>query len=255
MTGSLRVDHTGRVLVLTIDRPHVRNAVDPATVRALTAALRDATADAGTRAVVLTGAGDTAFGSGMDLRSLAEERDAASAAVRDFQSVLTAPDRLPLVAAVNGAAQGGGFELVLRCDLVVVAEHATFGLPEIRHGLLAGGGGTLLPARIPLAVALEIGLLGDPIDAGRADGLGLVNRVVPAAELVGEAIRLAERLAAQAPLALAAMRRIMWTAAVDGAAAAWAETLTARVEVGTSADAREGVAAFRERRAPRWTGT
>src|SRR5262249_13020960 len=154
---------------------------------------------------------------------------------------------IPLVAAVNGSAMAGGFELMMRCDLAVAADHVRFGLPEARRGLLAGGGATLLPCRIPLAVALELGLTGEPIDATRAWQLGLVNHVVPSAAVLDKAVALATAIAANAPLAVAAMRRTMWTAAIDGGAAAWDQTQREQLVVGSSNDAREGIAAFREK--------
>jgi enoyl-CoA hydratase len=144
---------------------------------------------------------------------------------------------------------------MLRCDLAVAAVHARFGLPEASRGLLAGGGATLLPCRIPLAVALELGMTGEPIDAARAYQLGLVNHVVPADEVVERAVALAHRIAENAPLAVAALRRTMWTAAIDGGDAAWLQTQTEQQVVGASDDAREGIAAFREKRPPRWSGT
>jgi enoyl-CoA hydratase len=248
-------ERRGQVLVITIDRRHRRNALDPETIVALADLLTDATADRATAAVVLTAAGTESFGSGMDLHALATNRERAGEAVRALYGIMRSPDRVPLVAAVNGSAMAGGFELMMRCDLAVAADHARFGLPEAARGLLAGGGATLLPCRIPLAVALELGMTGEPIDAARAWQLGLVNHVVPSAEVLDKAVSLAARIAANAPLAVAAMRRTMWTAAIDGGAAAWEQTQREQQVVGSSDDAREGVAAFREKRAPRWSGT
>ena len=144
---------------------------------------------------------------------------------------------------------------MMKCDIAVAAEHARFGLPEASRGLLAGGGATLLPCRIPLAVALELGMTGESIDATRAWQLGLVNHVVPADQVVDRAVALASRIADNAPLAVAALRRAMWTAAIDGGAAAWQQTQVEQQVVGSSDDAREGIAAFREKRRPRWSGT
>lgn len=245
----------GPVLIITIDRRHRRNALDPETIIALATLLGEATADRGTGAVVLTAAGTESFGSGMDLHALATNRERAGEAVRALYGIMRSPERIPLIAAVNGSAMAGGFELMMRCDLAVAAAHARFGLPEAARGLLAGGGATLLPCRIPLAVALELGLTGEPIDATRAWQLGLVNHVVPATEVVDKAVALATRIAENAPLAVAAMRRTMWTAAIDGGAAAWEQTQREQQVVGSSDDAREGIAAFREKRKPRWSGT
>ena len=241
----------GPVGVVTIDRQHRRNALDPAALLRLAAAVRNAGAD-GLRALVLTGAGEIGFSSGMDLTALASlPRAEVAAAVAAFNDAMRAPDRVPVVAAVNGAAVGGGFEIALRCDLVVAAPHATFGLPEVTRGLVPGGGGTLLPARVPLAVALEIGLLGEPISAERALALGLVNRVVPANELLPEAVGIGRRIAANGPRAVAATRRLMWTTATDGAAAAWAATQDAIADDDLRREMQEGIAAWLEKRADR----
>jgi enoyl-CoA hydratase len=245
----------GPVLIITIDRQHRRNALDPETLLALATLLTEATADRGTAAVVLTAAGTESFGSGMDLHALATNRARAGEAVQALRTIMLSPDRLPMVAAVSGSAIAGGFELMLRCDLAVAAEHARFGLPEASRGLLAGGGATLLPCRIPLAVALELAMTGEPIDAARAYQLGLVNYVVSADEVVDKAVALATRIAENAPLAVAAIRRTMWTAAIDGGAAAWLQTQAEQQVVSASDDAREGIAAFREKRPPRRSGT
>jgi enoyl-CoA hydratase len=251
--NGLLVERLDDVVVLVVDRPHRRNALDPNTLHALTAALTDATID-GTRAVVLTATGDVAFGSGMDLHALRADRESAGAAAQEFRAAFEHPDRPPVVAAVNGDAMGGAFELMLRCELVVVAAHARFGLPEVSHGLVPGGGATLLPLRIPMAVAMELVLLSERIDADRAAALGLVNRVVPGELVREEALALARRLAAEAPLAVAGSRRALWSA-LDGREQA---IVTTTLEVGrlsTSNDMREGLAAFAEKRRPRWTGT
>jgi enoyl-CoA hydratase len=245
----------GLVSIITVDRQHRRNALDPETALALATLLAEASADRDTAAVVLTAAGTESLGSGMDIHALAANRARAAEAVHALRAIMLSPNRVPLIAAVNGSAMAGGFELMLRCDLAVAAEHARFGLPEASRGLLAGGGATLLPCRIPLAVALELGMTGESIDAARAYQLGLVNRVVPTAEVVDTAVALAARIAENAPLAVAALRRTMWTAAIEGGIAAWEQTQAEQQVIGSSDDAREGIAAFREKRRPRWSGT
>jgi enoyl-CoA hydratase len=160
----------------------------------------------------------------------------------------------PVIAAVNGSALAGGFELMLGCDLAVVADHAVFGIPEARRGLVAAGGGVLLPLRIPLAVALELGLTGDPIDAGRALQLGLVNRVVPGPSVMDEAMRLAERIGQNGPLAVALTKKLMHEVARYGGADAWERVAAANSQVFDSEDAIEGSRAFAERRPPVWKG-
>jgi enoyl-CoA hydratase len=159
----------------------------------------------------------------------------------------------PVIAAVNGVAVGGGFELVLACDLVVAADTARFGLPEVKRGLIPGGGGTLLGTRLPLALALEIALTGEFIDAAQAASWGLVNRVVPAAELLDAALALAATVAANGPLAVALAKNLVKRAVLDDPQRGWATTEEI-TKVFTSEDAKEGATAFLEKRPPRWKG-
>ena len=200
----------GAVAILTWDRQEARNALDPATLLALSTAISTASTDPDVRACVLTGAGDVAFSAGMDLKALAADRGSVGAAVAAWEGAVGSPDRVPLVAAVNGMAMGGGFEIALRCDLVVAAEDVTFGLPEVKRKLVPGGGGLLLPRRVPLALALELGLTGQPMTAARLHALGLVNRLAPADRVVDEAVALAAAVAEHAPETVAAIRQGMW---------------------------------------------
>lgn len=174
---------------------------------------------------------------------------------RGFGGLTEAALTKPLIAAVEGWAMGGGFELALGCDLIVAAEDARFGLPEVKRGLVAAGGGVIrLPKRIPHHLAMELLLTGEPVTGRRAGELGLANRVVPAGDAAGVALQLAEGLAANAPLALAAVKKIV--RAADGVPDADAFAAQ-REEMGplmASADVREGMTAFAERRAPKWTG-
>jgi len=244
------VERIGAVTVVTINRPERRNALDPETMSGIGRALVAAEQDDAVRAVVLTGAGDKAFCAGMDLRAFAEGGISPDDLPKPGLDVLV--ERIypkPVVAAVNGAALAGGFEIMLACDLVVAADHAMFGIPEVKRGLVAAGGGTRLPRRLPLAIALELGLTGDPVDAARARQLGLVNRVVPAAELRQAAIALAETVAANGPLAVAATKQLMWTEAAGMSI----DEIGARTKpVFESEDAREGALAFAQRRPPVW---
>ena len=242
--ASLRVDRVGRVVVLTIERPEVRNALDPATLWALADAIDAVTNDDDIRAAVLTGSGSICFSAGMDLRAIRSDAPTAGAAVRRFQESMRSYHRVPIVAAVRGMAVGGGFELMLECDLVVAAETAVFGLPEVKRGLVPGGGGLLLPARIPLASALEIGLLGEFIDAPRAVGLGLVNRMCPDAAVLDTAVGVAARLAENPPATLARIRRLMWTTALEGPVASEAAARALPQTAELTAEAAEGVARF-----------
>jgi enoyl-CoA hydratase len=252
MIDSLLSETRGQVLLLSVNRPERRNALDPPTLHALAAEV-DTAATRGMRAIVLTGVGDVAFGSGMDLGALRADATAARAGVQALRDAMDAADRPPVIAAVNGDAMGGGFELVLRCELVVAADHARFGLPEVTHGLLPGSGATLLPCRIPLAPAMMLVIAAERITADEARALGLVNRVVGADRLRSEAIALAARIATHAPLAVAGARRALW-AALDGREHGWEVAQREVARVAGSADMREGLAAFAEHRTPHWRG-
>ena len=155
---------------------------------------------------------------------------------------------------VNGTAVAGGFELVMACDVAVAADHALFGIPEVKRGLFAAGGGATLPARIPLAIALELGLTGDFINAQRAWQLGLVNRVLPAAKVLPAALELANRIPANGPLAVAATKAMMRTVAQRGVQAGLCDDRRAQGAGLHSEDALEGARAFAEKRPPHWTG-
>jgi enoyl-CoA hydratase len=160
-----------------------------------------------------------------------------------------------VIAAVNGPALAGGFELVLACDLVVAAQNATFGIAEAKRGLIAAGGGLVrLPKRLPITLALELAMTGNPIDAQRAYELGLVNRVVPADAVLDEALALADAIIENAPLSVRTSRDVMVQAAEVSEAEAWRLSDTANQMIVASADAKEGATAFAERRPPTWTG-
>ena len=162
----------------------------------------------------------------------------------------------PLIAAVNGPALAGGFEIVLSCDLVVAADHATFGLPEVKRGLFAAAGGLIrLPKRVPLALATELAITGDPIDAARALQLGLVNRVVSADDVVPAALELASRIAENGPLAIKNTLRMVREAGDLTEGDAWPRNFELAMEVFASKDSIEGATAFAEKRPPKWTGT
>ena len=249
-------ERRGPVLVARLNRPEARNALSPGLIREIGAALNDAETDDGVRAVVLTGTGDRAFCAGMDLKAFAGGEQVtigADEAGRGFQRLVEGELTVPVVAAVNGAAMAGGFELMMGCDVVVASAAAVFGLPEVKRGLFPAGGGTTLATRIPMAVASELLLTGDAIDAGRAYQLGLVNAVLPPEEVLTAAVGYAERIAANGPLGLAAVKELMrlWVSDPERAAKRrvhWHEV------VFNSADAQEGARAFIERRAPVWQG-
>jgi enoyl-CoA hydratase len=253
MADEVLRERRGRVEVLTINRPQARNAINLATATALSDALDDAERDDGCLVVVLTGAEEKAFSAGMDLKAFAQgeapitEKGFAGITKRDFPK--------PLIAAVNGAALAGGFEIMLSCDLVVAASHATFGIPEAARGLIAGGGGLIrLAKRIPRAVALELALTAGAIDAERALAVGLVNQVVPADQLLDAALALAERIAKNAPLALRVSKRVMLESLELTEEQAWKLNDESFGVIGRSHDAMEGAIAFAEKREPNWTG-
>lgn len=241
------------VWVITLNRPQARNAIDRLTAQLLERAVDDAEADDSIRAIVLTGAGDT-FCAGMDLAGA--HRGEVPVTDRRGPLGLTAePPTKPTIAAVEGPALAGGFELALCADLIVAAEDASFGLPEVKRGLLAAAGGLWRTAtRLPRAVALELALLGEPVPARRLAELGLVNTVVPRGETLATALEMARRIAANAPLSVRVGKHVVEVAPTWSPEEAFARQSELASPVLLSDDAREGVAAFAEKRAPRWTG-
>jgi enoyl-CoA hydratase len=249
-------ERRGNVEILTINRPEARNAINAEVSLQMGAALDELAEDSGCSVVVLTGAGDKAFSAGMDLKAFASGEGAGIlSAAGGFAGIAERDFPKPLIAAVNGSCLAGGCEIMLACDLAVAAEHAVFGIPEAKRGLIAGAGGLFrLPRRLPLAIALELALTGDPIDANRAWQLGLVNRVVPADRLLEETLALAQVVAANAPLALAWSKKVMRETLALDEAEAWKRNAEAVRVVFSSADAMEGPIAFAEKRAPVWQG-
>ncbi|WP_326539275.1 crotonase/enoyl-CoA hydratase family protein [Pseudorhodoferax sp.] len=253
MADSLETQVHGNVLVMTMNRPEARNAMDRATAEALAAALDELDTRDDLRLGVLTGAGGT-FCSGMDLKGfLRGERPTVEG--RGFAGLTERPPRKVLIAAVEGYALAGGFEVVLACDLVVASRAAKFGLPEAKRGLVASAGGLIrLPRRIPYHVAMEFALTGEMLDAERAHAFGLVNRLTEPGQALAGALQLADSVAANGPLAVATSKRIVSESADWSQAEMFELQRPIAAPVFTSADAREGSAAFAEKRAPRWTG-
>jgi enoyl-CoA hydratase len=242
--------------VLRVNRPEVRNALDLATVRELTAAVVALSADETVGAIVLTGAGDKVFVSGADINDIkARTRDDGLAAINS--SLFAAIDRCPKVtiAAVNGLALGGGCELALACDLRVAAAHAKFGQPEVGLGIIPGAGATQrLPRLIGLGRAKHLILTGDAIDAEKALAWGLVSAIAPANELLAETLALAERVLTRGPLAIRLAKvALNASARVDLVSGLLIETL-AQAICFESEDKKEGTSAFLEKRAPKFTG-
>jgi enoyl-CoA hydratase len=245
------VERRGAVQVITINRPTQRNALTRAASLIIAAAVDELDADDDLAVGVLTGAGGT-FCSGMDLAGFLKG-ETPSLPGRGMAGIARTPPRKPLIAAVEGWAVAGGFELTLSCDLVVAARTARFGIPEVKRGLVAGAGAAVkLPSRIPYAVALEMLLTGDPISAEKAEAVGLVNRIVDEGGALDEAVRLAESIAANGPLAVAATKEIAKQSRFWGPDEVWDRQDEIMMPVFASEDAKEGARAFKEKRAPVW---
>ena len=258
--GPVRAEASEGVLVVTLDRPKA-NAVDVATSRALYDAFARLESDPGLRVGILTGAGDRFFCAGWDLKAAAAgEAVDADHGPGGFAGLTELHNRAkPVIAAVNGLALGGGFELVLAADLVVAAEHAEFGLPETGLGIIPDAGGVLrLPRLLPRPVAVELLLTGRRMTAHEAHSRGVVNQLVPGRQLMSAARTLAAQIVRSAPLAVAAVLEILdatQTGAVaDGYATLRSGRLARYAAMLGSQDAAEGPAAFAERRPPRWQG-
>jgi len=257
---SVLVERHGHVLVATINRPEVRNCVNLAVTTGLGDALDEAEHDRDIWAVVVTGAGDKAFCAGADLKAVARGESLVITeqprAAWGFAGYVSHHISKPTIAAVNGFALGGGTEITLASDLAVAADTASFGLPEVKRGIYAGAGGVFrLPQQLPKKIAMELVLTGEPITAQRALELGLVNRVVPQAAVVDAALELADRVCANAPLAVQASKRIA-NGIVEGRVAAdeafWAASHNEGRRLMTTRDASEGPRAFAEKRQPVW---
>lgn len=255
-SDELVVERRGPVLVARLNRPDARNSLNASLFRAIGAAVLEAETDPELRVLVLTGTGDRAFCAGMDLAAFAagEQVGVGDDPETKAGNRLMAGDvSVPLIGAANGAAVGGGLELLLGCDLIVASGDARFGLPEVKRGLFPGGRGTFLPLRVPLGLALEMLLTGDLVDAPRAYEMGLVNSVVAPDAVVDTAVSLAERIAANGPLGVAAVREIARLVLVDTDKANERQRHWQKV-VFSSEDAQEGARAFVEKRAPNWKG-
>src|SRR6187200_1603840 len=247
---------TGRregVLLITLNRPDARNAVNRAVAEAMAGALDELDADAALAVGVVTGAG-RGFSAGMDLKAfVAGERPYVEG--RGFGGLAERASDKPLIAAIEGFAVAGGLEIALACDLVVAARGARLGIPEVKRSLVAAAGALRrLPRRIPFGVALELALTGEPIDAERGYELGLVNRLAEPGAAVDAALELARAIAANGPLALAASKRILREQFDWSEEEFWARQGEIAGPVLGSQDAREGATAFAEKRAPVWRG-
>jgi enoyl-CoA hydratase len=253
MDAAVTVAVEGAALVVTLNRPRVRNAIDRAMTEAISAAMDRLDADPGLRVGILGAAGPV-FCAGMDLKAFARG-EVSRIGERGFAGIAGKPPAKPLIAAVEGPALGGGFEVVLACDLVVASENASFGLPEVTRGLTAGAGGLFrLPGRIPANVAMELVLTGDSISAATAFELHLVNRLVAPGTALAEALVLAARIAANGPLATLASKQVIQLSPDWPVDERFARQEPIIAPVMASRDAKEGATAFAEKRAPRWSG-
>ncbi len=249
MADEVLVEDRGRVRVITLNRPEAKNSVNNALGEALNAAIEELDSNDGLTAGVLTGAGG-GFSAGMDLKAFAKEGPPPS-----FGKFLQGGAQKPLIAAVEGFALAGGLEIALTCDLIVAAKGVKLGIPEVNKGLFAAGGGLFrLPARVGYGKAMEMALTSDPILAEEAHEIGLVARLAEKGEAANVAIELAERIAKNAPLAVAASKQVIRDSQGMTEAEAWKMQAPLSGKVFASEDAKEGPRAFAEKREPNWSG-
>ncbi|BCI52427.1 enoyl-CoA hydratase [Mycolicibacterium litorale] len=253
MSDEVLLERQGRTLIITINRPEARNAVNFAVSQGLADAVDELDSDTSLSVAVLTGAGGN-FCAGMDLKAFAagERVDIPGRGIGFTEK----PPRKPLISAVEGYALAGGTEVVLATDLVVASSAAKFGIPEVKRGLVAAGGGLLrLPRRIPYQKALELALTGESFTAEQGAAWGFVNKVTEPGQALAGAIELAERITANGPLAVAVTKEILVRSAEWSESEMWSRQMELIIPVFSSNDAKEGAIAFAEKRAPNWTGT
>jgi len=251
--NAVLTERRGRILLITLNRPDARNAVNAALAHGVAAALDELDGDDDLALGVLTGAG-SGFCAGMDLKAFMRG-ESPWVDGRGFAGIVQGPPRKPLIAAIEGFAVAGGLEVALACDLIVAAGGAKLGIPEVKRSLVAAGGALLrLPRRIPYHVAMELALTGDTINVERGYELGLVNRVVEPGDAVDTALGLAAAIEVNAPLALAASKRIILESPDWSREDEFDRQAEIAGPVFTSEDAREGAAAFGEKRNPVWKG-
>lgn len=254
MSELVKVEIIDRIQIITVNRPQARNAINYETAHELAAALDRLDADDDVVIGILTGAEGT-FSSGMDLKAFAQSGQRPLVEGRGFAGLCERPPRKPIIAAVEGYALAGGFEMALSCDMIVAANNASFGLPEVKRGIVAGAGGMLrLPSRIPYHIAMEAVLTGEMLPAARMHGYGLVNRLVEPGQALEAALELARIVAGNGPLAVQTAKKIV-TESRDWRQADMFDLQRPRVaHIFASADAKEGATAFAEKRKPVWRG-
>ena len=254
MSELVKVEIIDRIQIITINRPQARNAINYETAHELAAVLDQMDANEDVVIGILTGAEGT-FSSGMDLKAFAQSGQRPLVEGRGFAGLCERPPRKPVIAAVEGYALAGGFEMALSCDMIVAANNANFGLPEVKRGIVAGAGGMMrLPSRIPYHIAMEAVLTGEMLPAARMHGYGLVNRLVEPGQALEVALELARIVAGNGPLAVQTAKKIV-TESRDWRQADMFDLQRPRVaHIFASADAKEGATAFAEKRAPVWKG-
>lgn len=254
MTQLIRTEEQDGILIITIDRPDVRNAINYTCAEQMAKVMDRLDEDPSLKLGILTGAGSV-FSAGMDLKDFAQTGKRARVEGRGFAGLTDQPPTKPLIAAIEGYALAGGFEIALSCDLIVASNTAKLGLPEVKRGLVAGAGGMLrLPRRLPYHIAMELILTGEHFPATRAAELGLVNVLCEPGEALQSALDLAKRIVCNGPLAVQMAKRIV-NEGLDWSQAEMFERQAPLVaSVLASEDAREGALAFTEKRAPQWKG-
>jgi len=249
MSETVRTEVRGRILVIRLDREHKRNAIDPEMAEGIDDALNRLEDEDNLWAAVITG-GLSVFSAGTDMKTRVHSTERGGP-----YGIVQRRSMKPIIAAVEGIAFGGGFEVVMSCDLVVASKSAKFGLPEVKRSLVPICGGLFrAPKALPRNVARELLLTGDPITAKRAERLGLVNVLAKDGQALEEAVRLAERICVNGPVAVRETMRFLATLDSPDEAHGWQETEYSEEVIRNSADTAEGIAAFFEKREPRWTG-
>jgi enoyl-CoA hydratase len=253
VSDEVLTERRDNVFIITLNRPEAKNAVNESLARAMVEAIDTLDADPDLRVGILTGAGGT-FCAGMDLKGFLRGENPVIPG-RGFGGIAQAPPKTPLIAAVEGWALAGGFELVLCCDMVVASREAKFGIPEVKRSLVAGAGGLLrLPQRLPYNVAMQLALTGDPIDAETAHRFGVVNAITEPGAALDGAMELAAAVAVNGPLALTATKEIVRSSLDWTEEEGWGKQGKIMAPVFGSEDAREGATAFAEKRPPVWKG-
>jgi len=253
MSDEVLVEVADGIMTVTLNRPQAKNAVNKALAEGVAAAMDELDSNDDIRVAILTGAGGT-FCSGMDLKAFVTG-ELPMVEGRGFAGVTEKPPQKPLIAAVEGFALAGGLELMITCDLIVAADNAKFGIPEVKRGLAAAAGGLIrLPRQIPSRLAMELALTGDFITAERAERMGLINRVVPAGTALEAAKELAAAICANGPLAVRISKQVVTESADWSSEEMWQKQQEVVMPIFTSEDAIEGATAFAEKRAPNWKG-